>query len=143
MGPDGIHPKLLKALSDNHDFIKNVQLLFNTCLEECTIPEVWKEANITPIHKKGSVNEAGNYRPISLTSVMGKLFEKVLRDRILNEVGNKICHSQHGFMSKKSCLSNLLEAADYINEVLSNEECADVFYLDFQKAFDTVDHTIN
>lgn len=140
MGPDGIHPKLLKALSENTDFVNNVQLLFNTCLEECKIPKVWKQANITPIHKKGSVNDAKNYRPISLTSVMGKLFEKVVRDRILNEVGDKICHNQHGFMSKKSCLSNLLEAVDYINDVISNEECADVFYLDFQKAFDTVPH---
>ena len=140
MGPDGIHPKLIKSLANNDEFIRNVQFLFNSCLDECKVPEAWKQANVIPIHKKGSVTEAKNYRPISLTSVMGKLFEKVVRDRILSEVGEKLCSNQHGFVANKSCLSNLLEATDYINEILANDECVDVFYLDFQKAFDTVPH---
>ena len=139
-GPDDIHAKLLRALSNNQSFVVCIVLLFNTCLKEGRIPEVWKQANITPIHKKGSVTDAKNYRPISLTSILGKLYEKVVRQRILNEIEEKISSHQHGFVANKSCLSNLLEAVDYINDQLTQDDNVDIFYLDFQKAFDTVPH---
>lgn len=139
-GPDNIHAKLLKALSTNRSFIECIELLFNTCLKERKIPDIWKHATVIPIHKKGSVTEAKNYRPISLTSIIGKLYEKIIRDRILDTIEDSITVRQHGFVSKKSCLSNLLEATDYINGQLAQGEPVDLFYFDFQKAFDTVPH---
>lgn len=140
MGPDGIHAKVLKSLSNNTDFVACVELLFNSCLNQGQVPEVWKQARVTPIHKKGSKTEASNYRPISLTSILCKLYEKIIRDRVFSSVGDKISQYQHGFVTSKSCLSNLLHAADFINSKLANEEPVDIFYLDFQKAFDSVPH---
>ena len=71
---------------------------------------------------------------------MCKLYEKLIRNHILDHVFNQISPRQHGFVQGKSCLSNLLEAVDKINELLSLGENVDIFYLDFQKAFDTVPH---
>ena len=139
-GPDGTHPKILKSLAEFPKFVKNIQILFNTCIKKREIPHIWKEARVTPIHKKGSKTETNNYRPISLTSVICKLYEKVIRERILTQIGESVCTNQHGFVTSKSCLSNLLEATDCINEKLSEGEDVDVFYLDLQKAFDSVSH---
>ena len=140
MGPDDVHAKILKSLSRNTSFLNCLQQLFNTCLTDGTIPQIWKKAKVTPIHKKGSKTEAKNYRPISLTSILCKVYEKIVRDRILTSVGNNISKYQHGFVKSKSCLSNLLQAADFIYEKLANDEPVDLFFLDFQKAFDTVPH---
>jgi len=133
-GPDEMHPKVIKSLAVLPEFVKAIQLLFNTCIAERTIPEIWKTAYVTPIHKKGVKTDAKNYRPISLTSVISKMYERIIGERILEEIGHKISTKQHGFVANKSCLSNLLETADYINNLLSENEDVDVFYLDLQKA---------
>ena len=143
MGPDNVHPKLLFALSDNNEFVSAVTALFRKCYELNEIPLIWKTANVIALHKKGSKHECctrHNYRPISLTCIMCKLYEKLIRNHIIDHVFNQISPRQHGFVQGKSCLSNLLEAVDKINELLSLGENVDIFYLDFQKAFDTVPH---
>ena len=139
-GPDSIHPKLLVALSDNNEFINAVTTLFNECYIKGNIPSVWKTAYVAPLHKKGSKLEAKNYRPISLTSILCKTYERLLREHIFNFVEPLISSSQHGFLNGKSCLSNLLESLDLMNDILAEGNCIDIFYLDFQKAFDTVPH---
>ena len=139
-GPDEMHPKVVKSLSALPEFVSAMQLLFNTCITERSMPEIWKTESVTPIHKKGLKTDAKNYRPISLTSVVSKLYEKIIGSKILEDIGNKICTNQHGFVANKSCLSNLLETAEYINDLLCDNEDVDVFYLDLQKAFDTVSH---
>ena len=68
------------------------------------------------------------------------MYERIVGERILGDIGHKISAKQHGFIANKSCLSNLLETADYINNLLCENEDVDVFYLDLQKAFDTVSH---
>ena len=138
--PDEMHPKVIKSLSALPDFVRIMQLLFNTCITERCISEIWKTALVTPIHKKGSKTDAKNYRPISLTSVISKMYEKIIGERIIEDIGHKICINQHGFVKNKSCLSNLLETAAYINDLICENEDVDVFYLDLQKAFDTVSH---
>ena len=140
MGPDEVHPKLLQALASNQEFVNSLAELFNTCYKERKMPAIWKSANVTPIHKKGSVTDAKNYRPISLTSILCKIYEKFLRSHILGQVVDKITPKQHGFVAGRSCLSNLLDSIDSINEMLANGDNVDVFYMDFQKAFDTVPH---
>ena len=115
-------------------------LSINKCFESGRIPQVWKSATVTALHKKGSVGEVKNYRPISLTCILSKIYERFVRDHILERVAPLISNHQHGFLSGRSCLSNLLEFMDSVNEMLINGDCVDVFYLDFQKAFDTVPH---
>ena len=140
MGPDMVHPKVLTGLSDNTNFITALTFLYNRCYAEGKIPQIWKTASVTPLHKKGPKTEASNYRPISLTSVLCKIYEKFVRSHIMKFVESKISPKQHGFLSGKSCLSNLLEAVDSINDMLAEGEDVDIFFLDFQKAFDSVPH---
>ena len=84
--------------------------------------------------------DAANYRPISLTCILAKIYEKFIRSHLLDYVSPHINYNQHGFLKGKSCLSNLLECIDRINEMISNNDGVDIFYTDFQKAFDTVPH---
>ena len=108
-GVDGIPPKLLKEIVEqiSTPFAK----LFNLPLEEGIFPSKWKEkeANITPILKKGSKNKPDNYRPVSLTSVVCKLLETLIRDHMVEFLVKHtlINTSQHGFLKARSCLTNL------------------------------------
>ena len=113
-------------------------------LDTGNISELLKLANIVPIHKGGSKAFAKNYRPISLTSYLIKLFERVIRKHIVKylETNNLLNQGQHGFRSERSCLTQLI---DHYHRVLHQCETGanvDVIYLDFAKAFDKVDHNI-
>ena len=140
MGPDKIHPKLLLCLSENESFVEAVTLLFQKCYASGQIPIVWKTANVTALHKKGSKTDPSHYRPISLTCILCKVYESLIRSHVFKNICDQITRVQHGFMPNRSCLSNLMESFDVINDMLANGESVDIFYLDFQKAFDTVPH---
>ena len=71
-GPDGVHPRLLKELS--RELSQQLLILFNKTLNEGNIPDIWKKAEVKPIFKKGSKEDPGNYRPVSLTSLLCKVF---------------------------------------------------------------------
>ena len=140
VGPDNIHPKILKGLSTNSYFVQALTELFQKCYDTGQLPSVWKKANITPLHKKGDKSQSCNYRPISLTCVLSKVFEKIVRKHMLTFIHPMIYKQQHGFLPNVSCLSNLLESMDVVYDILDECGCADILYLDFQKAFDTVPH---
>ena len=140
MGPDNVHPKLLKLLSSNDSFVESLTLLLNKCVKDECIPSMWKSAVVVPIHKKGSVHLPENYRPVSLTCILCKLYEHFIRKHILTYVIDIITDKQHGFVPGKSCLSNLLETLDKANEFMAEGNCVDLLYFDFSKAFDTVSH---
>ena len=139
-GPDNIHPKLLKTLSCNQNFVEAVSNLFRKCCDGGKIPDVWRTAKVTALHKKGSKCEVQNYRPISLTCILCKIFEKIVRKHVMDHFEPYVSKTQHGFLSGKSCLSNLLHCFDKIDDILGNGDDVDILYLDFQKAFDTVPH---
>jgi retron-type reverse transcriptase len=106
------------------------------------VPKDWKKAKVVPIYKKGQKSEPGNYRPVSLTSVPCKILESMLKDYIMEHLTNEnlINDSQHGFMPGRSCASNLTIFLDALTKEIDNGKAADVFYLDFAKAFDKVPH---
>ena len=108
------------------------------------IPQKYKYQSITPIHKKDSKAIPANYRPISLTSHIIKIFERVMRNRIVKhlEANHLLFCNQHGFRPQRSCFTQLLAHFDMILHSLLNNEDVDVVYLDFEKAFDKVDHQI-
>jgi hypothetical protein len=108
-GPDGIHPRVLKEAKDA--LIMPLKIIFNRSLSEGKVPNDWKKANVTHIFKKGNKKEPANYRPISLTSVICKLLESLIRDQIVChlEDNSLILNSQHGFRKNRSCLTNLIE----------------------------------
>ena len=76
-GSDMLHPRILRVLENN--LARPLTHIFNNSVETGIIPEDWKSANVTAIHKKGSRHEAGNYRPISLTSVVCKTMERLVK----------------------------------------------------------------
>ena len=139
-GPHHIHPKLLKYLAENLAFVQALVVLFIKCIEEEHIPDAWKLAHVVPIHKKGQLSDVSNYRPISLLCIISKIYEKVIRQHLIDTISHKICKEQHGFVKGKSCLSNLLESLYYVSEVMKDEGNADIIFFDFQKAFDQVSH---
>ena len=139
-GPDGIHGKILKncAVSLAYPLSKLFRLSYNN---GC-IPKEWKVAHVVPLLKKGSKENIENYRPISLTSLIMKTFERILKDEILFRTNHLLDNRQHGFLSKKSCTSNLAGFCDSV--ALSLNAClrTDVVYFDFAKAFDSVNHDL-
>ena len=139
-GPDGVHPKLLKSLADDSSFVNAVVKLFRKCTDSGKLPQVWKSANLTALFKSGSKTDPLNYRPVSLTCILCKIYEKIVRDEILFFVESKISPDQHGFVKGKSCLSNLLETMDSVMELIEEGVPVDLLFFDFRKAFDRVPH---
>ncbi|XP_075779238.1 uncharacterized protein LOC142827520 [Pelodiscus sinensis] len=141
-GPDEMHPRILKELIE--EVSEPLAMIFEKSWQTGEIPEDWKRANIVPIYKKGNKNNPGNYRPVSLTSVPGKIMEQVIKEIICKHLeGNKVIgNSQHGFVKNKSCQTNLIAFFDKITSLVDKGEAVDVIYLDFSKAFDTVSHDI-
>ncbi|KFQ73585.1 hypothetical protein N337_02614, partial [Phoenicopterus ruber ruber] len=76
MVPDGIHPRILKGLADI--ITGPLSIIFQWSWEPGEVPVNWKLANVIPVFKKGEKEDLGNYRPVSLTSVPGKIMEKVI-----------------------------------------------------------------
>ena len=139
-GVDGIPPKLLMETVD----LISIPLarVFNLSLKEGVVPFEWKEANIIPLFKKGSRNKSENYRPVSLTSVICKLLERLIKDHMVDFlVKHKLLNSsQHGFLKARSCLTNMLCFLEEITKWIDVGSPVDIIYLDFQKAFDKVPH---
>ena len=117
--------------------------MFNLVYNTGYIPSEWKLANVVPIHKKDDKNKVVNYRPISLTSLVMKVFERILYDELLARTQEKIDPRQHGFLKNKSCDTNLLTFTESIARSLHEKIGTDVIYFDFAKAFDTVSHGLN
>ena len=139
-GPDGVHPKLLRSLAADPSFAKAVYTLFAKCVQGRKIPAEWKIANVVALHKKGSRDQAANHRPVSLTCILSKVYQTFVKKHILNHVDSSVSSDQHGFISGRSCTSNLLEAFDTIIDMMDEGLPVDVLYFDFRKAFDTVPH---
>ena len=107
-GPDGIFPSFL--IDHMNEVAPPLKHIIDKSLETSTVPNIWKKANVVPIFKKGSKFNPGNYRPISLTSITGRICESLIKDQIVDHLAiNKlIMPSQFGFQKRKSCLLNLL-----------------------------------
>ncbi|PLS49478.1 hypothetical protein CYV29_15670, partial [Carnobacterium maltaromaticum] len=139
-GPDGIYPRLLREARE--EIAGALTDIFAASLNTGEVPEDWRIANVVPLFKKGSRDNPGNYRPVSLTSVVGKLLEKILRDRIYShlEENGLISDRQHGFVQGRSCLTNLIEFFEEVTKLIDEGRAVDVIYMDFSKAFDKVPH---
>ena len=118
--------------------------LFNMSLQEGIVPLEWKEAKIISLFTKGSRNKSVIYRPVSLTSVICKVLETIIRDHMMDFlIKHKLINSyQHGFLKARSGLTNVLCFFEEITKWVDDGSPVDVIYLDFQKAFDNVPHQV-
>jgi hypothetical protein len=141
-GPDKITAKLLQQVA--WQISPALTILFRKSLAEGVVPRDWREANVTPIYKKGKKSEPGNYRPVSLTSICGKLMEAHIKRELEQhlQTNRLIRGTQHGFMKGKSCTTNLLHFLEVLTRAADEGESIDVVYLDFAKAFDKVPHDL-
>ena len=173
-GSDEIPARLLKETASV--IVPSICKLFNKSLEQGTVPQDWKLANVVPVYKKGDKEHTENYRPISLLPIISKVFERsifmsvyflqrcvvtsryVISEKIWYLVKLKCSHSiemamnirrqfsraihdhQHGFLQGKSCVTNLLEALEYVGACLDTGGQVDILYLDMSKAFDRINH---
>ena len=98
-GPDELNPKLLFEL--RNELCKPLTLQFNVSIQTGMIPQDWRDASVAPLHKKGSKNKSENYRPVSLTSIISKLLESIVKDSLVKHLDKYalIRSSQHGFTS--------------------------------------------
>lgn len=142
-GVCGIPTKCLKNCSDKFKSI--IAYLFNFSILTCKIPEDWKTAVVTPLFKnKGLTDDMNNYRGISVLPPFAKLFEKLLHKQISNYLNvNKILsNDQHGFRSNHGCESALHEIISQMNSIKSKRLIGLFLFIDFKKAFDTVDQKL-
>lgn len=139
-GPDEIQPRILKELSS--ELAEPLKSLYNTSLRTGKVPEIWRQATISAIFKKGCKKTPSNYRPVSLTCILSKVMESIVRDKMVHHMSanNLFSQSQFGFISGRSITLQLLKVMDTWTEILEGGGELDVVYLDIKKAFDTVPH---
>jgi len=142
MGLDGIHLRVLRELAE--ELAKPLSAIYQQSWLTGEVPDDWRTANVTPIYEKGRKEDPGNYRPVSLTSVLGKIMEQFILSALTGHVKDNqgIRPSQHGFMKGKSCLTNLISCCDQVTHLVDEGKAVDVVYLNFSKAFDIIPHSI-
>ncbi|MBM3938034.1 MAG: reverse transcriptase family protein [Sphingomonadales bacterium] len=137
-GPDNIRPVFLKETI--RQIVGPSKLIFCKKIADKRCLEIWKRALVTPIYKKGTKGDPGNYRPVSLTCIPCKLFESLLKDGLVKHLtdNNLLKETQHGFLKNKSCRTNLTTFFEKVTKSVDNGIQVDIFYLDLAKAFDKV-----
>ncbi|KAK4824534.1 hypothetical protein QYF61_016114 [Mycteria americana] len=142
MGPDGIHARVLRELVE--ELAKPLPIIYHQSWLTREVPDDRRLANATPIYKKGRKEDPGTYRPVSLTSVLGKIMEWFILSALNRHVqaNQGIRASQHGFMKGRSCLTNLISFYDQVTRLVDEGKAVDVICVDFSKAFDNVSHSI-
>lgn len=139
-GPDRISPVILKSCA--FELAPSISFLVNKSFLLGHLPEDWRSANIVPLHKKGSKHLRENYRPISLTSMICKISEKIVRDRLTSfwQDQNVINKNQFGFLQGRSTVTQLLSTFHDFARSRNSSVATDVVFLDLAKAFDSVPH---
>lgn len=116
----------------------------NMCAVKGVYPDTLKKSLIRPIYKQGSHLDYSNYRPIAILSVVNKIMEKVMMQQISEflEHNKIISDTQHGFRKGRSTSTALAQFADDVNESLNSGMQVIALFIDFKKAFDTLDHDL-
>lgn len=139
-GPDTLPALLL--INCAQELSIPVAILFRRSLNEGIMPNIWKSAFITPIHKKGSKTDVENYRPISKLCLLAKVLERVVFNQLYESIKSSFIPQQHGFLRGRSTVSNLVNFNEFITYNMERGNQVDTIYTDYCKAFDRIDHKI-
>ena len=139
-GPDGLSARILHECAD--ELAVPLDIICRLSVRSGVFPSVWKQANVVPVHKKGPKKFPENYRPVSLLAISSKILEKVICESMLRACLPALPPSQHGFIPKRSCASNLACFLDHCWTSLSKGSQTDVIYTDFSSAFTSVNHKL-
>ena len=139
-GPDSISPKMLKEAGDS--IVPSLTRILNISLGSSVFPQQWKNANVNPLHKKGDRAVINNYRPISLLSCVGKIFERLVFKYVFNFLRDNMLISLHqsGFIPGDSTVNQLAHIYHLLCEALDNKKDVRIVFFDISKAFDKVWH---
>ena len=134
-GPDDIPPAVVKQC----DFDDIILSYANKLLIDKEKPSQWSEIDITPIPKSGDLSDTGNYRGISLSAVIAKVVNKMILQRIQPKIDPLLRRNQNGFRPDRSTVAQILALRRLIEGIRRNNRKAVIVYVDFKKAFDSVD----
>ena len=141
-GWDEISVRMIKMSDDA--LVLPLKMIFKNCLRSGLFPEIWKCANVVPVHKKNEKNVKGNYRPISLLPIFGKIFEKLIYDSLYSHLVSQdlLNPNQSGFRPGDSTINQVLSITHTIFKAFDFNPPLDTrsVYLDISKAFDRVWH---
>ena len=139
IGPDKLSPYFLKSFAV--EINSSLCYIFRMSFDSGIIPNDWLRANVIPIHKSSNKENVENYRPVSLLSIVSKICERIIHNKIYPYIFSQLSNKQHGFIKGRSTCSQMLNFVHEIGNSLDNSGQTDTIYLDFSKAFDTVSHS--
>ena len=138
-GPDGIPPEALKI--DMKSSVDSLHKLFERIWNTEQMPEDWKCGHLVKLPKKGSLKECANWRGITLLSIPGKVFSRVLLERMEKEVEEILRDEQAGFRQERSCTDQIATLRMILEQSLEWNTSLYVVFIDYEKAFDSVDRS--
>ena len=141
-GVDGISSKLLRMVAPGICY--SLTKLFNACLQSGCMPEEWKSANITPVHKGGKLDAIGNYGPVSFLPIVVKVFEPLIHGQLYKHLQDNdiLDPAQFGFRPGHSTQEALVSLVEEWREAVDEDNLVGSVFIDLSKAFDAVDHQI-
>ena len=140
-GPDGLPNWILRDFSAQ--LAGPVCAIFNASVREGFIPTRWKEANVIPVHKVHPPRSIEtDLRPISLTATLGKLLESFVGSWIVERVSSQLDDHQYGALKNRSTTHALIDVLHQWHSAVDKGQSVRTVFVDFQKAFDHVDHNV-
>ena len=146
VGPDNISGRMLKMCADS--IAPVLARIFNISIASGKLPMEWKTAHVVPVYKKGDRSTLTNYRPIALTSIVVKMLESLVCDKLRNHLltNGLMFENQHGFSPRKSCATALCEATTEWLAALDRRSSPtariDLISVDYSRAFDSISHDV-
>ena len=139
-GSDNISAKII--LECREELVVPLFKIASKSFQSGRFPSRWKSANIIPIFKKGDKKDPSNYRSVSLLSLFAKILERIAYDQLFRHVSPALSPEQHGFVPRRSCVSNLSVFLKSAWEAFSEGYQMDAIYTDFSAAFQSVNHKL-
>ena len=132
----GIVPEMLKA--GGEVVVVWMTKVFNMVWREGVASGDWRNAVIVPVYKKGSRLDCTNYRGISLMSIVGKVFARVLNERVKVLTGDKVMDEQGGFRSGRGCIDQIFAVKQIVEKTIEKDKKVYMAFVDLEKAYDNV-----